>query len=107
MSSIVLDPEQDPLQQTDEVDSHSISPLQTTKSWWVCGNELPRDEIVFFAQVIISYIVIVTCIVNLSLQNGDSNLWTALLSCTLGYLLPSPSLQTDKTPAHTQTALVE
>ena len=71
---------------------------RATKWWWVCGSELPRDEIVFFAQVVISYIVIVTCIINLSLQNGDSNLWTALLSCTLGYLLPAPSLQSIKTP---------
>ena len=93
MSEVAVNAEQSP--STDNLSSsHRI-----TKWWWVCGNELPRDEIVFFAQVIISYVVIVTCIINLSLRNGDSNLWTALLSCTLGYLLPAPSLQGIKTPS--------
>lgn len=94
MSDIIFNPEQvDTNPQDDIASSH-----RGNKWWWVCGNEIPRDEIVFFSQVIISYIVITTCIINLSLKNGDSNLWTALLSCTLGYLLPAPSLHSIKTP---------
>ena len=88
MSDVVLEPEPSQINDT----------RSARVRWWVCGSELPRDEIVFFAQVVISYIVIITCIINLSLKNGDSNLWTALLSCTLGYLLPAPSLQNIKNP---------
>jgi hypothetical protein len=60
------------------------------------GNPIPKVEVVFFTQIIIIYIVIVTCIVNLSIGNGDSNLWTALLSSSLGYLLPNPTVKRSK-----------
>jgi hypothetical protein len=64
----------------------------------------PKSEGVFFSQIIILYIVVITCIVNLSLANGNSNLWTALLSSSLGYMLPTPSLKTQK-PLTTTTTL--
>ena len=32
-------------------------------------------------------------IYNLTTGHGDSNLWTALLSSSLGYLLPNPTLR--------------
>lgn len=73
-----------------------VSPPPPPSHWWMCGSQIPRAEIVFFAQIIIIYIVIITCIVNLSLHNGDSNLWTALMSCCLGYILPAPTLKTNK-----------
>lgn len=66
-------------------------------SWHFLGHDIPRSEITFFSQVIVVYIVIITCIVNLSLNNGDSNLWTALLSSCLGYLLSSPTIRSHKT----------
>ena len=56
----------------------------------------PKEEIVYLCQVILLYIVIITCIVNLSIDNGNSNLWTALLSSSLGYMLPNPSLKKTK-----------
>ena len=68
------------------------SASNTSSNWAVLGKELPRSEITFFAQVIMVYIVIIVCIINLSISNGDSNLWTALLSSCLGYLLPAPSM---------------
>ena len=99
MSDVVLDAQGVvPVPQHD--DNESTRGNRATKWWWVCGSEVPRDEIVFFAQVIISYIVIITCIINLSLQNGDSSLFTTLLSLTLGYILPSPKLQSVKTSSH-------
>ena len=52
-----------------------------------------QEEIVFFCQVIILYTVIVVSIYKLTVGNGDSTLWTALLSSSLGYLLPNPSLK--------------
>jgi len=89
MSDVAIDTQQaHPQHRDDESINH-----RTTKWWWVCGSEVPRDEIVFFAQVIISYIVIITCIINLSLNNGDSTLFTTLLSLSLGLNMPNPRLQ--------------
>ena len=65
-----------------------------TRLWEVFGRQLPRSEIVFFCQTFIIYIVVVTSLVNLSLKNGPINLWIALLSSCLGYLLPHPSMKT-------------
>ena len=60
----------------------------------LCGNSFPRSEILFFCQVSIIYVVTAFCLLNLLLGRGDSNLWSALLSGCLGYLLPSPTIRT-------------
>ena len=65
--------------------------------WTLCGSFIPKEEIVFFSQVILIYIVSITCIVNLALGVGDSTLWASLLSGGLGYLLPAPSLSKNGT----------
>ena len=62
-------------------------------SWKLFGTRIPKTEIQYITQVVVIYIVIITCIVNLSIGNGDSNLWTALLSSCLGYMLPNPSIK--------------
>ena len=71
----------------DEVDA------KTTDGWHIFGRECPKEEIVFLCQVIILYTVIVVSIYNLTVAHDDSTLWTALLSSSLGYLLPNPSLK--------------
>jgi hypothetical protein len=68
-----------------------------TSNWNVLGYRFPKNEVVFFCQVIILYAVIITSIVNLSLQRDNGQLWIALLSSSLGYLLPNPSI---KRPDH-------
>lgn len=70
----------------------------TDTHWTLFGRKFPKSEAVFFSQVILIYIVVIACILNLSLNNGDSNLWTALLALSLGSALPNPSLK--KTPHH-------
>ena len=62
-------------------------------SWHLFGTECPKEEIVFLCQVVILYTVIVISIYNLTVGHGDSNLWTALLSSSLGYLLPNHTLK--------------
>jgi len=64
--------------------------------WYLFGAAVPKTEVIFICQVVVLYIVILTCIVNLSLKNGDSNLWTALLSSSLGIMLPQPTLTSKK-----------
>lgn len=81
----------------DEVDTPPVVD-PTVKVWRVFGSPVPRSEIVFFSQVIIVYIVIITCIINLSTHNNQTELWTALLSSSLGYLLPAPQLEDVRVP---------
>ena len=57
------------------------------------GTRVPQAEIVYFCQMIIVYVIIITSIINLSLQNGSSELWISLLSSCIGYALPSPKLK--------------
>ena len=61
--------------------------------WHLLGSNIPKSEIVYFCQMIIVYIIIITSVVNLSLQNGSSELWISLLSSCIGYALPSPKLK--------------
>lgn len=64
--------------------------------WNVLGKKLPESEVVFFSQVVLVYIVILTCMINLSRGAGDSNLWTCLMSSCLGYLLPNPKIDRNR-----------
>ena len=72
------------------------SETHSQRSWSLFGERVPRSEIVFFCQVIILYTVIATSIFNLSTGHKDGHLWVALLSSSLGYLLPNPSLKKKK-----------
>ena len=83
MSSCVAESEVDITAADDEVDADG---------WHIFGRECPKEEIVFLCQVIILYTVIVVSIYNLTVAHDDSTLWTALLSSSLGNLLPNPSL---------------
>ena len=63
------------------------------QQWQFCGQGVPKSEIVFFCQIIILYTVILTSIYNLTKGHSDFQLWTALLSSSLGYLLPHPTIK--------------
>ena len=68
----------------------------SVRPWTIAGKDVPSSEIVFFSQIIVVYIVIITCIINLSLNNGPHDLWIALMSSSLGYILPSPAISKRK-----------
>ena len=68
--------------------SHISSP--STRHWDMCGQRLPKSEIVYFVQVILVYVVVIVSIVNLTLGRSDEKLWIALLSSSIGYILPNP-----------------
>ena len=57
------------------------------------GTVCPKEEIVFLCQVIVLFTVILISIYNLTTGHENYNLWTALLSSSLGYLLPNPTLR--------------
>ena len=82
-----------------QLPSTSVSSSSSTgghSHWWIFGQKFPKNEVVFFVQIIIVYVVILTSLVNLTLRRGDNSdqkLWIALLSSSLGYLLPNPSIR--------------
>jgi len=47
----------------------------------------------YVCQVAAIFVVILTCVINLSIGDDKSALWSSLLSGALGYLLPSPKLR--------------
>ena len=62
-------------------------------NWSFFGQKLPREEIVFFCQVCIIFTVIVCSIYHLSIGHPLESLWVSLLSSSIGYLIPSPTLK--------------
>ncbi len=71
------------------------SGIQDSDRWFIWGKEVPKQEIVYLSQVTILYLVIITCIVNLSIDN-TTQLWSSLLATALGILLPNPSIKGSK-----------
>ena len=72
-------------------------PTQTSLSshggrWNVFRSDVPKEEIVFFTQVILIYVIAITSIVNLTMEAKHETLWTSLLSASLGYMLPALQL---------------
>jgi len=58
---------------------------------------------VFIAQIFLIYLVSAVALVNLTLNHGEGQLWTVLLSSSVGYLLPSPSLKPKGYPVDLDT----
>ena len=73
----------------------SETPSRTSINWCFLGESVPRGEIVFFVQIIIVYSVIITSLFNLSRGVEPQSLWIALLSSSLGYVLPNPNLKSN------------
>jgi hypothetical protein len=66
-----------------------------SSTWPLFGHKLPKTEIVYFCQMVIVLTIVIGGIVNLSLQHTDAEtrqIWIVLLSSSLGYVLPNPSL---------------
>jgi hypothetical protein len=64
------------------------------------GDNLRKPDVVLFVfQIIIIFIVVCVCLVNLSFQWGNQNLWTVVLTGSLGYIMPNPRLKLSNTSA--------
>ena len=57
-----------------------------------CCSCWKKAEVIYLCHVILVYIIIVICLINLILASGLEALWSALLSGSIGYLLPAPSI---------------
>ena len=51
------------------------------------------DVILFAFQVFLIFIVVCVSLMNLTLQLGNQNLWTVVLTGSLGYIMPNPKLK--------------
>ena len=60
--------------------------------WTLCGTQVSRTALVFLCQVIILYISIIICFVNLTIGNGPDELWISVLSLSISTILPSPKV---------------
>lgn len=82
-------------------DSASRSSLAVSERWRCCGHDYPRLAVVFVAQVLTVYAVAIASIYNLTVgaERSDRELWIALLSSALGYMLPGPALGASKPPS--------
>ena len=70
------------------------------RNWSLFGARIPQAEIVFFCQVFLVYVVAGVALSQLALRpdGTQTTLWTALLSSSIGYLLPAPSLKKNGQP---------
>ena len=70
--------------------------ISRSEPWTLFGHKTQQSKVVFFSQVIILYIIIITCLVNITIESKNFNLWSTLLASSIGYLLPSPILKNKK-----------
>ena len=73
--------------------------MEGQSEWTLFGSKFSRTALVFLCQVIILYISIITCFINLTVHNGPNKLWITVLSLSLGTLLPSPKVRKSKIAA--------
>ena len=73
--------------------------MEGQSEWTLFGNKFSRTALVFLCQVIILYISIITCFINLTVCNSPNELWITVLSLSLGTLLPSPKVRKSKIAA--------
>lgn len=57
------------------------------------SNSKKPDVILFFFQVLLIFVVVCVSLLNLSLQWGNHDLWTVILTSSLGYIMPNPRLK--------------
>lgn len=68
--------------------SHSID---SSRQWIICGGKIPKEEIVYFSQVIIITIVIVFSLVQISLTNNN-DFYKNMLCLSVGTIIPTPTM---------------
>lgn len=54
------------------------------------------DVVIFFAQVVLLFTVVLGALINLTFFNENKDLWQMLLTSSLGYMLPNPQFKIGK-----------
>lgn len=87
-----------------EIQLEEIEPLKTpadfsrcnSKAWVLGSQRVPREEIVFFSQIIIIAIVVFTGLVNLTIGSDANSFWAGMVSGGVSALLPRPKMKKNK-----------
>ena len=66
---------------------------QSSRLWNIFGQKMPRNEIVYFTQIILIYVIIGISLYQLTNNQSNTELWISLLSANIGYILPSPKIK--------------
>ena len=61
--------------------------------WDFFGRRVPKTEIVFICQMLLVFVVVCVSLYNLTVENKPDKLWVVLLSSSIGYALPNPTLR--------------
>ena len=78
------------------MDQCNISDISDREVWNVFGYSVPKPEVVYFCQIFVLYLVICVCLVNLCIRDEQTEMWSTLMSASIGYLLPNPSPKRQK-----------
>jgi uncharacterized membrane protein len=54
------------------------------------------DLILFSVQVALIFVIVCTSLINLTLGYANQNLWTVVLTSSLGYVMPNPKVKIDE-----------
>ena len=92
-TTTVIEEEEEDAAAAAEDSTDARSEEDSSTPWHLFGIVCPKEEIVFLCQVLVLFTVILISIYNLTTGHKNSILWTALLSSSLGYLLPNPTLR--------------
>ena len=67
---------------------------QERQSWKFFGQTCNRSLVVFLSQFFVILLILACCIVRITLAETceETTVWIAILSSTVGYILPSPKL---------------
>ena len=67
---------------------------QERQSWKCFGQTCNRSRVVFLSQFFVILLILACCIVRITLAETceETTVWIAILSSTVGYILPSPKL---------------
>ena len=67
---------------------------QERQSWKCFGQTCNRSLVVFLSQFFVILLILACCIVRITLAetSEETTVWIAILSSTVGYILPSPKL---------------
>jgi len=74
------------------MDGSSQSSRNISENWKFSNKNYSKNLIKFLCQTILLYIIIVVSIINLSVSNGDNNVWISLLSFSIGVIQNAPKL---------------
>ena len=74
------------------MDGGSQSSTNNSENWKFSNRNYSKSLIKFLCQTILLYFIICTSIINLSINNGDSNIWVSLLSFSVGVIQNAPKL---------------